>query len=299
MQVTFNLVESTTMVCHTISMVVKMTTTRGDITPFQFPGGEWHFDIPDYAQPRALTIINDQHIMDDLAIAGLWVDWCKSVGEKAIINLPYLPAARADRGTPFGGKVYANMINALGADEVRVFDPHSSVVPELINNVRVIFFPRVVRHAVFGKNYAAQKVYDGIIAPDKGAVNRASMISRSTNLPLYRASKVRDFKTGKLKNYSAPRLLDRNKKYLVVDDICDGGGTFMLLAQALDLPKEQLGIWVSHGIFSGNAGNLADHYSDIYTTDSVVPYTNVATKVVKLAPYLTSPYAEHLNERNH
>ena len=63
----------------------------------------------------------------------------------------------------------------------------------------------------------------------------------------------------------------------------------MGLAGATGLPKERLGLWVSHGVFSGRAPALADHFGEIVTTDSYPAQTDVPglRTTVPLTPFLT------------
>lgn len=266
------------------------------VEPFQFPGGEWHLKLPDNEIPHFAHVINDRNIMDDLIQVALWADWCRSVDARVIIKVPYLPAARADRNTPFGGKVYADMINAIGADEVIVFDPHSPIVPALVNNVKIVDSARVIKNSVFGKSGYTD--YTGIIAPDEGAKDRAKRVAQMMNMPVYEARKVRDFETGRILKYDPYEVADAPKdgRYLVVDDICDGGGTFKLLAENVGLHREQLGLWVSHGIFSGKAHELNDYYGRIYTTDSVKPINDIGALTVPLGSYLNDLYFSNRKE---
>jgi ribose-phosphate pyrophosphokinase len=57
---------------------------------------------------------------------------------------------------------------------------------------------------------------------------------------------------------------------IVIDDICDGGRTFIELAKKL---KERnvgnLSLFVSHGIFSAGINALSSHYGQIGTTNSM------------------------------
>jgi len=54
-----------------------------------------------------------------------------------------------------------------------------------------------------------------------------------------------------------------------VDDICDGGGTFIGLAKALKQKNAgNLYLAVSHGIFSKGFNELNKHFTKIFTTDS-------------------------------
>lgn len=81
--------------------------------------------------------------------------------------------------------------------------------------------------------------------------------------------KTRELATGKI---TGMRCIDDlyygyNTKYMVLDDICDGGRTFIELAKLLPKPcsKELL---VTHGIFSKGVDIVTDLYDHVYTTDS-------------------------------
>jgi ribose-phosphate pyrophosphokinase len=121
------------------------------------------------------------------------------------------------------------------------------------------------------------------------------VVADKLNVPLIVARKERNFETGALRSYDLPKL-DPTKRHLVVDDICDGGGTFALLAQAAGVPKSQLALWVTHGIFSGAATNLSNYYEHILTTDSHPGHNRVgcATTIV---PVYTAMYEAMVRSR--
>ena len=256
------------------------------IEPFKFPGGEWHLRLPAEPEIPAYARVNGC-AADDLVLLGLWADSAHQAGHRAIAHIPYLPAARADRGTPFGARVYANMINAAGLDEVVVSDPHSPVAPSLVQNVRIVYSAEVLAEVL--REAGETDSYSAVLAPDKGAVERASKAADALGLPLFTATKTRDFDTGKLTSFEVPQL-PRSGRILVVDDICDGGGTFRGLATAAGIGRDRLGLWVSHGIFSGAAGELTGHFAQIFTTDSHpgARRADVGAHVTELAPYLES-----------
>ena len=256
------------------------------IEPFKFPGGEWHLRLPAEPETPAYARVNGC-TADDLVLLGLWADSAHQAGHRAIAHIPYLPAARADRGTPFGAKVYANMLKAAGLDEVVVFDPHSPVAPSLVQNIRIVYSAEVLAEVL--REAGETDSYSAVLAPDKGAVERASKAADALGLPLLTATKTRDFDTGKLTSFEVPQL-PRSGRILVVDDICDGGGTFRGLATAAGIGRDRLGLWVSHGIFSGAAGELTGHFAQIFTTDSHpgARRADVGAHVTELAPYLES-----------
>lgn len=267
----------------------------------QFPGGEWHLKLRD-TEPGGSALTVGTHeaephttayarltgcTADDLVLLGLWADAAHQAGQRAIALIPYLPAARADRGTPFGAKVYANLINAAGCDEVVIFDPHSPVAPALIERVRIVDAAPVLASAL--ERAGVQGDYAAVLAPDNGAASRAAKAAEALSLPLYQASKQRDFASGKLQAAKVPEL-PREGKILVVDDICDGGGTFIGLAEAARIERERLALWVSHGIFSGQADRLTTHYADIWTTDSHTGSrrSEIGAHITELLPHLLS-----------
>lgn len=284
------------------SRVPEGWTVDSAVRPFRFPGGEWHFAWPERETPVSAVLTGAEP--DDLVLLALWADVARERGVRSVAYIPYLPAARADRGTPFGARVYANLINAAGLDEVIVFDPHSPVAPGLVDDVRIVHSASAVRDAVFGR-HGLPGDYVGIIAPDAGARDRATRVAELVGLPVFTAEKHRDQATGALLSY-APPTLPAHGRLLVVDDVCDGGATFVALAESTGVARERLTLWVSHGIFSGRADRLTEHYGEIITTDSHpgARRPEIGARVIRLHPYLIhddttpgDPRNERGNER--
>lgn len=251
--------------------------------PFAFPGGEQHLKgTPAEGERQRFAVVRGADA-NDYIIAALWAQKLRDLGEAVTIFVPYLPAARSDHDVPSGAVAYAALINAIGADHVVVFDPHSPVMPSLIENVIVVGSAELVRMAVAG----AGTPYSGVIAPDKGAHARAAAAGAALGVPVYTAGKTRNQETGALDGFYCEPLPEGGR-YLVVDDICDGGGTFRGLASVLGLPKEQLGLYVSHGVFSGKADQLGESFGQIITTDSHPGSANPAipARVIGLMPHL-------------
>ncbi|ROP72309.1 phosphoribosyltransferase family protein [Curtobacterium sp. PhB115] len=277
-------------------MAVELSTwdaqgnqTTPTFSTMRFPAGEAHVKVAnDTAEPGGTTEIATLRGTsgDDLLMLGMWADAVRQRGSKSVALIPYLPGARQDRGIPFGAKVYADVLNGFHLDQVIAFDPHSPVIVGLVDNLTVVTSERVVAEAVI-RGHDGGSPYDGIIAPDKGAVARATAVADACGLPLYRAEKHRNPDTGKLDGFTCEPLPETGR-FLVVDDICDGGGTFMGLAGSTGLPKERLGLWVSHGVFSGRAPQLAEHFGEIVTTDSYPAQNAIeGLRTIALTPYLT------------
>ena len=262
----------------------KGTLVTNTLQVMKFPGGEVHLKAPaDYNETAIAAYVTGAHFDDYLAL-GMWADFVHSTGQQAIAFIPYLPAARADRGAPFGARVYADLINSFGLDHVACFDPHSAVAPALYDNLTVMDHAPVVRDAI-AQDTSQSADYVGVIAPDKGAHDRANAVARLLNVPTFTAAKVRNPDTGALSDFTCEPLPDTGR-LLVVDDICDGGGTFRGLAASTGLDRTRLGLWVSHGIFSGQADRLGEHFGAVYTTDSHpgADRAEVAARITPLLP---------------
>ena len=287
-------------------MAVELSTrtrsgqpTTPTFTTMRFPAGEAHVKVaagPDESADAAATPIPAADLVevatlrgtsgDDLVMLGMWADAVRQRGSRSVALVPYLPGARQDRGLPFGAKVYADILNGFHIDQVIAFDPHSPVIVDLIADLTVVASARIVRDEVVGAP-GTEQAYQGIIAPDAGAVARATAAADACGLPVYRAEKHRNPDTGKLDGFSCEPLPDTGR-LLVVDDICDGGGTFTGLAAATGLTKDRLGLWVSHGVFSGRAPQLAEHFGEIVTTDSYPAQNAIeGLRTIELTPYLT------------
>lgn len=250
------------------------------LSPFTFPAGEAHIKREDRRQIEDIEIAiirPDYTSMDsDLMHLLMWSDYLENndPGSKRVVVMPYIPAARADRGTPFGLDVYARVLDLVGIDQLIVFDPHSGASVERLsqyNTVSVVTPEDLFSGLSFG---FYGPVWDGVIAPDKGAIDRASGVAQALNVELHICEKERDFETGKLLGFKAPETLPPKGNMLIVDDICDGGGTFVGQSAAIkrSYPDIKLDLYVSHGVFSGQAAHrLSAAFKNIITTNSYNP----------------------------
>ena len=228
------------------------------------PGGEWHISGPKLTGMEAAFVQGAS--ADDLCALAIWADAVhRDRGVPAAI-IPYLPGARQDRrqtGEALSCHVYAEMINAMKLISVVYLDPHSVAMPACLDRgVEAPLIP-IVAEALAGTRF------DGVIAPDVGAAKRAQIVAGHLKVPCFQAFKHRDSTTGKLSGFTCEPL-PSSGKFLIVDDICDGGGTFCGLAETLKLPRERLALYVTHGIFSKGAERLETYFSAIYTTDSYI-----------------------------
>lgn len=186
--------------------------------------------------------------------------------------LPYFPGARQDRINKqgdllFTARTVARIINGTNnISKVKILDPHSDVVPALLDRCRVYNADFVLGHEI--TFFSTLPSYRGIIAPDAGSEKRANKVARLMEIPVYQGWKNRDVKTGALSGFGV--ILDHPGHYLVVDDICDGGGTFLGLASNFFNFGVTADLYVTHGIFSKDMTPLLVAYNKIFCSDSII-----------------------------
>lgn len=256
-----------------------------------FPGGEPHIELSINAQESLKDLDSKVLIharvgsMNDFGTLLALTSAVKRFREDITLFMPYFPGARQDRheeGFAFTVKMYADIINAQEYDSVNIVDPHSSVTPALVDRCYVVPHYEAVAQFISGLRI------EGLICPDAGAEKRTLDLAKFLRIDnVVYARKIRDPKTGKLYGSSLGKLPTIGE-YLVVDDICDGGGTFLGLAEewAKDpyakSPYAGLHLWVTHGIFSKGLDELFKHYANIGCTDSFPSETRAGATVINL-----------------
>ena len=203
--------------------------------------------------------------------------------ERFDLHITYLMAARMDRqmteGEPFSLRIVAAIINQADFHRITIFDPHSEVSTALILRSKAIGNEQFVKNCInhFYQNNP-QDDY-ALISPDAGALKKIYKVAQFVDAPsVIECSKKRDVKTGHLTGFSSNVMDFGRKTCFIVDDICDGGGTFIGLA---DLLKQRnagkVVLIVSHGIFS-KGFDLA-HIDAIYCTNSFKDFENMPEHV--------------------
>ena len=112
-----------------------------------------------------------------------------------------------------------------------------------------------------------------LVSPDAGAYKKVFDVAKEFKIEkIITATKVRDLETGNIIRTDIPVLDQHNNlKYVIVDDICDGGRTFIELAKAIkdSRPTAEIYLVVTHGIFSFGFDFLVQYFDGIYCTNSV------------------------------
>lgn len=244
---------------------------------FQFSGGEMHIKLNThiiYTDISKVIITVRIKNGDDIMKVLIAKDALKLMGVNHIeLVMPYIPYARQDRvcvnGESFTLKVFCDLINSANFDKVYVLDAHNDVSPALINNCINIPNDSYVLSAA---NAINKEII--LVSPDSGANKKINKLyDNLKDFTLFRdivkCDKNRNLNTGELKGFDVftNDLMDFD--CLIVDDLIDGGRTFVGVAEALKAKNAcDIYLFVSHGIFSYGFDELKKNIKHIYTTNS-------------------------------
>jgi ribose-phosphate pyrophosphokinase len=273
-----------------ITKIDPITGIRKELAfkEFLFPAGEVSVKLnaKDYAY-QALnlpnTIVARLQNSDDLFKLAMIKDALARF-DKNPINLfvPYVPYARQDRvcdcGESFSIAVFARFIASLGFGKVTIVDPHSNVTPATFEALGVKL--NVISQLdVLNKftNFIPTLMKSVMVSPDAGSNKKTSDVAGWLGHDSFiRADKLRDLTNGKIKEIAVYANDLQGKDVVIVDDLCEFGGTFIGLAA--ELRKKNCGkviLYITHGVFGGEAKMvetisklLCGGIDEIWTTDS-------------------------------
>jgi ribose-phosphate pyrophosphokinase len=250
----------------------------------QFNGGEWNIKLNsniDYSKVDKVVISHRIKDGNDIMKVLIAHDALKRKGIKSFdLIIPYIPYARQDRvcveGESFTLKVFTDIINSMNFETVIVFDAHSDVAPALINNCENHSNATFIKEAIIDWGINTRTVNPEknllLVSPDSGANKKIKKLHSELPYPemvIVKCDKKRELKSGALSGFEVFATDLEKKDCLIVDDIADGGATFIGIAEALkEKNAGDIYLFVTHGIFSKGFTHLLEPIKKIYTTNS-------------------------------
>lgn len=240
-----------------------------DVEFMKFSAGEPHVKVTNIGE--RVQIHWNFEGFEELMYVAMICDVLASKGKYCTLVMPYIPFGRQDRATtpeqPFSLEIFRNFLKTIPIGELEVCDPHSDVFEELFNDLPFDVWVSSQVSCLDELLDDGGLKYDCVIAPDKGAMKKARQIARGLlTVPLICATKVRDPLTGQLSSPTIDFGDLKPKRALIPDDICDGGYTFIQLADVIkqQFPDIVLDLYVTHGIFSRGKEELNKRFNKIY-----------------------------------
>lgn len=239
-------------------------------TSFNFPVGEKQIKIKDSILGQNITIdFKFEHNAEIMELLLLVDALRRSKVNKINLNMLYIPYSRQDRvmvyGESFSLKVFADLINSCKFANVNVYDPHSDVSTALINNCRI-----TEQYRIFSTLLSEKKNYV-LVSPDAGALKKITKLSLILKKEIILCSKIRDINNGNITGVKIYSENLGNKDCVIVDDICDGGRTFIEIAKKLkNLTTGKIILCVTHGFFTKGLRVFYGLIDEIYTKDGQI-----------------------------
>ena len=230
----------------------------GKISVKHFADGEILVEPEETVRERSVYIIQSTcaPVTERLMEVLIAIDACKRASAHEInVVMPYFGYARQDRKAkprqPITAKLVANLLESAGADRLITIDLHASQIQGFFD----IPIDDLTAVPMLGQ-YFKSKRFDPenvvVVSPDHGGTTRARRLGDILGAPIAIIDKRRP----------RPNVCEANnvigdvsgKNVIVVDDICDTGGS---LVAGCELLKEKgakdIYTCVTHAVFSGKA----------------------------------------------
>lgn len=267
-------------VAQDLSKELKQPVLKAEMK--RFPDEEFYIRILDDIADEDVVIL--QTTFPDTKIVELLLmqDALHEAGaKKIIVVIPYFGYSRQDKkfkqGEPISARALAKHIS-LQADSIITIDPHKQ---HLLDFFTVPAFSCSAVDEI--AKYLQKKKVDFILAPDKGAKQRAQQAANLIGCDYDYMEKTRiDGTTITIK----PKKIDViNKNVVILDDIISTGGT--MAKSIIELKKQgakKVFVACTHGLFIGDAVEklMSSGCDEIISTDTI---ENRYSKV-KTAPCL-------------
>jgi ribose-phosphate pyrophosphokinase len=260
------------------------------VTFKRFPDDEFYIRILDDIKGEEIVIVQTAYPDSKIVELLLTQDAIADAGAKKItVVLPYFGYSRQDKKFEEGEAISARAVAqhvSIHAHHVITVDPHKD---HILGFFTVPAYSSSAVPAI--ANYLKEKNIDFILAPDKGAKERAKHAATIIGCDYDHLEKTRiDGTTVKIK----PKKLDaRNKNVAIIDDIISTGGT---MANSIKELKKQganeVLVACTHGLFVRGAKEklLSAGCDEIISTDTI---ENEFSKV-KVAPCIAETL-EHIS----
>ncbi|MGI8494446.1 MAG: ribose-phosphate diphosphokinase [Pyrinomonadaceae bacterium] len=255
----------------------------GQATTERFSDGEFNFQIDENVRGADIFIIQptcpptDQNLMELLIMLDTFD---RASADRVTAVIPYFGYARSDKKdrprVPIAAKLVANLITTAGAKRVLTVDLHASQIQG--------FFDIPVDHlyaAPIMVNYFHENPLENmiVVAPDTGGAERARAYAKRLDAGLALCDKRRErANVAEVMNVVGDV---KDKNCLIIDDMCDTGGTICKVADALYKEgANRIFAGFTHAVLSGRAiENLRRSHLEKIIVSNTIPLNKCAKEM--------------------
>lgn len=240
----------------------------------RFSDGEFNFSIGENVRGSDVFIIQptcpptDQNLMELLIMIDAFI---RASAKRVTAVIPYFGYARSDKKdrprVPISAKLVSNLIVKAGAHRVLTIDLHAAQIQGFFDIPVDHLYARPIIVEYFKANPISDLV---VVAPDTGGAERARAYAKRLDAGLALCDKRRE----RANEADVMNIVGdvAGKNCLIVDDMCDTGGTICKVAEALhNAGANEIVACFSHAVLSGNAvENIsASHLKKVIVTNTV------------------------------
>jgi ribose-phosphate pyrophosphokinase len=247
----------------------------------RFSDGEFNFQIGENVRGSDVFIIQstcpptDQNLMELLVMLDTFG---RASAERVTAVLPYFGYARSDKKdrprVPIAAKLVSNLITTAGADRVLTIDLHAAQIQGFFDIPVDHLYAAPIIVDYFSKNPIDDLV---VVAPDTGGAERARAYAKRLDAELALCDKRRE-KANVAEVMNVVGDVD-GKNCIIVDDMCDTGGTITKVAAALKASgAKSVVACFTHAVLSGRAvENLKTSCLEKVIVTNTIPLSEAAS----------------------
>lgn len=256
----------------------------GELAFDQYPDGSFQFrvtNLPPMTADDLPTVLLKSTLPQAIMAAAQVVDALSNIRESQAypvrLVIQTVPDQRGDKqgkdGACLSARVTARMLGSVTNGDIVVHDVHSSQTLQwLQESVRGSLY-HVDALECFKRSGLVVGSEPKVVQVDAGARRRVRQWADAYDADIICMDKARDA-DGKIIGHkftddpmSLLTTLRRDHEVWVIDDLCDGGATFISVATALrsEFPdwRGKLHLYVTHGLFSKGRTELLSHYDSV------------------------------------
>lgn len=251
----------------------------------RFPDGEVQITLGDFSRKDSIEVKCRVTNAEELFILMQVIDILKRHEMDMYISIYYLMGMRMDRimdfNRPYTLKVVLDALNLPNDCSLEVFDPHNFNALEKLSGAYT--YDGTVSNHVWNLEYPNTRQLYQLVYPDDGAVKRYGYGHPDADVII--CKKIREVATGKIKSIEVTNPEAFNgKPLLILDDLCDGGGTFVGIAEAIKkiIPLADLNICVTHMVNPRGIENLSKNFHHVWFSNSYKDWDNLPDNVTMI-----------------
>ena len=261
-------------------------TELGSVNITRFSDGEIGVEFLESIRGDYVFLVQATYApSDNLMELCLMIDAARRASAyKVIVVIPYYGYARQDRKdrprVAIGAKLVANMLTAAGADRIITMDLHAPQIQGYFDipvdhlDSSIVFIPYIEKLNLPNLTFAA---------PDVGSTNRVREIASYFNAEMVICDKHRKRANEITSMTVIGDVTDRD--VILVDDICDTGGTLAKAAALLkDKGASSVRAFCTHPVLSGKAfENIQNSVMEELVVTDTIPLKDGAPPKIKIA----------------